>query len=246
MDSAPSFSLTPVGSEAVVAAAGREVVDRQPVAVAPEEPLEGQHRLRTVPVVAGGHHGLDQGLHQRGRLQRLLVPVVGDRYGVQPEPPLVADQPHVAGLDAALDGVPVQGLEPGPLPLRRGPAGSRPRSGPAAAGRCRSSAPPRTSASRRCACRRTSRADGRRAAGAAPPGRATSSGRPAGPDPSTVKATCRGLVDGRQGRGHGLQQSQAGSRPPVGPGWRRPPRPGPRRPARDGHRGAASSTQRRS
>ncbi len=119
-------------TQSVVAAAGREVVDRQPGAVAAEEPLEGQHGLRTVPVVAGGHHRLDQRLHQGGRLQRLLVPVVGDRYGMQPEPPLVADQPDVAGLDAALDGVPVQGLEAGPLPLRRVPAGSRPRSGPAA------------------------------------------------------------------------------------------------------------------
>ena len=67
--------VQPVASEAVVAATGGEVVDRQPETVAAQEPLEGQHRLRRVPVVAGGHHGLDQGLDQRGRVQRLLVPV---------------------------------------------------------------------------------------------------------------------------------------------------------------------------
>ena len=126
-----------------------------------------------------------------------------------------SSMPHCAG-------VPVQRLEAGSLPAPRRPAGRRPRSAPAAAGRCRRSARPRTSASRRCASRRTSRAGGRASdAQQVLQRRADIARRPARARPSTVNATCRGLVDGSASAGTMLVAAAAGSGPAsVGPGWR--------------------------
>ena len=153
VDSAPSFSLSP---SVPVRRGIRRWRSRRRArrAVAAEEPLEGAHGLPPVPILTGGHLASTRAstsaaassgcsspssAHARGRLARV--------------PPAVADEPHGLGRRLPhLAGVPVEGLESAARAAPGRPADGRPRSAPAAAGRCRRSARPRTSASRGCRC----------------------------------------------------------------------------------------------
>ncbi len=95
-----------------MASAAGGVVDGHAELVAAEEPLERAHGLPPVPILTGRHLGFDEGLDQRGGVQRLLVALLGPRRGrLARVPPAVADEPDGLGVHSALGRVPVEGLE---------------------------------------------------------------------------------------------------------------------------------------
>ena len=98
-----------LAAEAVAAAAGREVVERQVQAVASEEPLERVARANAVLGLVRDRERHELGLDERGRVERLLVAVAGGRLLAAAS--AVARQAQEVVLQAALVAEPAQRLE---------------------------------------------------------------------------------------------------------------------------------------
>src|SRR6478752_4370342 len=65
--------------QTVVTTAGSEVIDRDALVVAPQEPLEGPHRLAAVLPTTGVDRRLDQRLHEGGGVNGLLIALLSRR-----------------------------------------------------------------------------------------------------------------------------------------------------------------------
>ena len=119
VDSAPSLSFSPIGSEPVAAAAGREVVERSLQAVAAQEPFEGASRADSVlGFVRAGERGQLR-LDERGGVERLLVAL--PRCRLASAASAVPGKPASRAVEPALVAEPAQRLE---RRARRGQVGS--------------------------------------------------------------------------------------------------------------------------
>ena len=98
-----------LAAEAVAAAAGREVVERQVQAVAPEKPLERVPRANAVLCLVRDGEGHELGLDEGGGVERLLVAVAGSRLAAAAS--AVTRQAKEVVLQAALVAEPPQRLE---------------------------------------------------------------------------------------------------------------------------------------
>ena len=97
-------------AEAVAAASRREVVERAVEPIAAQEPVERVARARSVLRVARRDECSELGLDERGRVERLLVPLAG--RGLVAVSSMMPRQPQHAVVEAALVAQPCERLEP--------------------------------------------------------------------------------------------------------------------------------------
>ena len=255
----PLVPVDPVLLEAVAAAAGAWVVEVLAQVVAAEEPLEGRAGLVQPGGVLGGPVGLQAGRDRRVGLDRLLVELgpLAAPCGRSRCSRSAGSAP--AGPSGSRPASPASASRP-PGPGRCRCRG-RWRSGPAAAGRCRSSGSPRTRASRAWPSGRRGRSAGPsacRGPGAAsrsPPNRRRYSRMPSRPKAqvrgevvSRSAGRARSKCDGGPGRQVGPPRpADAGAEGPEGPAVASPPsRPPPASGGRSsGSCGTASGRGRR-